>query len=74
MGEVQFYEIKMMVKKLFKRDLKLKAEKVTTYDQYYKNFRKRYEDICRFKKIRADKEADNYFNYPLLDQYLDEDI
>jgi hypothetical protein len=63
-----------MVKKLFKRELKLKAEKITSYDNYYKNFRKRYEEICRFKKSRFDRDSDNYFNYPLLDEYLDDDI
>jgi hypothetical protein len=44
--------VKTMVKKLFKRDIKLKTEKIISYDQYYKNFRKRYEEICRFKKSK----------------------
>lgn len=45
-----------MVKKIFKRDLKLKAEKISTYDQYYKNFRKRYEEICKFKKSKIERD------------------
>jgi hypothetical protein len=60
-----------MVKKLFRREIKLKAEKISTYDQYYKNFRKRYEDICKFRKSKVDRDAENYFTYPLLDAFLD---
>ena len=63
-----------MIKKLFKRELKLKAEKIYTYEQYYKNFRKRYEEICKFKKSRVERESESYFNYSLLVYLLDKDI
>ena len=63
-----------MIKKIFRRDLKLKAEKISTYDQYYKNFRKRYEDICKYRKSKVDRDVENYFTYPLLDTFLDEYI
>jgi hypothetical protein len=57
MGEVHFYEAKAMIKKLFRRDLKLKSEKITSYDQYYKHFRRKYEEICRFKKNQPERES-----------------
>lgn len=61
-----------MIKKLFGRDLKVKSEKIITYDLFYKNFKKIITDISKWQKahLKKSKSFLSDSKYPLLDDRL----
>ena len=68
-----------MIKKLFQRDLKVKSEKITSYDNFYKNFRKKYKEISSWKenhfaKLPNQPQYSSPAKHPLLDDRINESI